>query len=63
MNVQFQVPCKETSKILEIFKLSLEELKIHFYKDKIIKILEPTIKVIVKNYFGYLVSLGKRGLL
>lgn len=60
---QFQIPCKETTKILDIIKLSLEELKVHFVKDKIVKMLEPTVKVIAKNYFGYLASLGKRGLL
>ncbi len=36
---QFQIPCKETVKILEIVKLSLEELKLHFVKEKIVKML------------------------
>jgi hypothetical protein len=63
MTAQFQIPSKETTKILEIIKLSLEELKLHFTKEQIVKMLEPTVKVIMKNYFGYLASLGKRGLL
>ncbi len=39
MTAQFQIPSKETTKILEIIKLSLEELKLHFAKEQIVKML------------------------
>jgi hypothetical protein len=64
-----QIPTAESQKIIEILKISVDCLKEYFpienelrlVESPIFKFLQTTIKLIYKNYFGYLANMEKRG--
>jgi len=65
------LPTAETQRIIDILKISFDCLKEYFpieYEEKLhqsllFKFMQTTIKLIQKNYCGYLSNMEKRGLL
>lgn len=69
ISTRSQIPTAESQKIIEILKISVDCLKEYFpienelrlVESPIFKFLQTTIKLIYKNYFGYLANMEKRG--
>ena len=56
-----QVPTSETMKIISIIQSSKDTIYIHFVKNEVKGYLQPIMKMLIKNYFGYLLNLDARG--